>query len=341
MKALPRIIVLAALAAVAPATGANGDAPRVRGINLGGAALGAKELPGKHGTNYLWASAAEVALYAQAGFNALRIPFLWERIQPQLNGELDAAEAARLDEVVGAGAANGVTIILDIHNYGAYRQELVGTPNVPVAAFADLWSRIAARYKDKPHVAYGLMNEPNRQKAEEWAPMVQAAVDAIRASGAKQLILVPGTRWSGAHTWLAKDGRLSNAEALRTVRDPADNYVFEMHQYFDGNSSGTSPNCVSKQIGVERLKDVTAWLRANGRQALLGEFGASSDATCLKALQNTLDYMEKNADVWQGWTYWVAVKWMSNYMFNVYPPDPSRSPQMKVIDAFLPRTTKR
>jgi len=313
------------------------EIPAFRGINLGAAAMGSKVIPGKHGTNYLWPTVAEISIYANAGFNTLRIPFLWERMQPQLQQPFDSDELERLDGVVAAAGSNKVTVVLDLHNYGDYRGEMIGSSNVPVKAFEDFWAKVAARYKDKPYVAFGLMNEPNKHKADEWAPIAQAGVSAIRKTGAKQLILVPGTRWSGAHSWLAKDGKLSNAEALSGMTDPENNFAFEMHQYFDSNSSGMSPACVDENIGVKRIQTVTTWLRTMGHQAFLGEFGASKEPICLKALENTLAYMEKNGDVWRGWTYWGAAKWFGDYMFNIYPPDASRSPQMKVIEYFLPQ----
>jgi endoglucanase len=110
-----------------------------------------------------------------------------------------------------------------------------------------------------------------------------------------------------------------------------------MHQYFDGNSSGTSPACVNENIGVQRIQNATSWLKSTGHKGFLGEFGASKDSTCLMALKNTLEYIEKNADVWEGWTYWAASKWFGDYMFNIYPPDPIQSPQMKIIKLYLPQ----
>lgn len=311
------------------------DAPSFRGINLGGAAMGSKVIPGKHGKNYLWPTTAEVAMYANAGFNTLRVPFLWERMQPKLQEPLDPEELLRLDGVVDAASLGKVMVLIDLHNYGSYRGEMVGSPSVPVSAFENFWSRIATRYKDRPNLAFGLMNEPNKHKADAWAPIAQAAVTAIRKAGAKQLILVPGTRWSGAHSWLAKDGSLSNAEALIGIVDSEHNFAFEMHQYFDSNSSGTSPVCVDEDIGTKRIQTVTAWLRKTGNKGFLGEFGASKDAICLQALENTLAYMEMNRDVWLGWTYWGAAKWFDDYMFNIYPPDKSLSSQMKIIEPFL------
>nr|WP_315427318.1 glycoside hydrolase family 5 protein [uncultured Albidiferax sp.] len=341
MKKLYFLVAFGFLANIIPAQASSRNDLMFRGINLGAAAIAAKIQPGLHGTNYLWPTAAEVSLFASAGFNTLRVPFLWERMQPVLNMPFNEAELARLDAVVAAATANRVTIVLDPHNYGTYRQEIIGSTNVPISAFEDFWSRLAVRYKDMQFVAFGLMNEPHLQKAAEWAPIAQAALYAIRKTGATQLILVPGTRYSGAYSWLGKDGALSNAEALQGLQDPANNFVFEMHQYFDSNSSGTSPACVSEDIGVKRLEGVTAWLRSTGNKAFLGEFGASQEPTCLKALENTLTFMEQNKDVWQGWTYWVSAKWLGGYIFNIYPPDSTLFPQMKVIESFLPQAPKR
>jgi endoglucanase len=315
----------------APVFAAEPHRNELHGVNLPNAGFGGKAIPSTHGVNYLWPTPADVDMYADMGANVLRVSFLWERMQPALNGPLEKEELARLDAVVEAASARQVTVLLDVHNYGAYRKELIGSEAVPVSTFADLWARLAAHYRDKTNVAFGLMNEPHKQKADEWAPMAQAAIDAIRQTGAKQLIMLPGTRYSGAHSWLSKDGKLSNAEALGGIQDPANNFIYEVHQYFDADSSGTRPTCVSEDIGEKRLAAFTAWLRQTGHKGFLGEFGASKDPVCLAALDRTLKYMAANADVWHGWTYWAAAKWFGNYMFNIYPPDPERFPQVGVL----------
>jgi len=306
------------------------------GINLAGAEFNSSTLPGKQGTNYLWPTPAEINQYGDAGFNTIRVPFRWERMQPTLNESLNETEAGYLDSIIDTAKKRNITIIIDPHNYGSYKNSLIGSENVPNNAFSNFWSRLAERYKKYPNVMFGLMNEPNKQSAEEWAEIAQSTIYAIRKTGAKQVILVPGTRWSGAHSWLSKSGNLSNAEALKNIHDPAENIIFELHQYFDSNSSGTKPECVSEEIGAQRLKASTEWMRANHRKGLLGEFGASVDPVCLQALNKTLEYMQKNSDVWVGWTYWAAGKWFGKYMFNIYPPDLNSSKQLQVITPYLP-----
>lgn len=243
-------------------------AAAMKGFNLAGAEFGAKIKPGKQGTDYFWPGAEEVEMYAQTGANVLRIPFLWERMQPALWRALKKEELAALDVIVSAAARKNVMVILDVHNYGKYNGNLIGSEEVPVSAYTDFWSRLARHYKDSPNVAFGLMNEPHKHRAKEWADIAQAAIRAIRAAGASHLILVPGTRWSGAHSWLKGPGPgRSNAEALKTLEDPANNFMFDLHQYLDANSSGMHESCVDEAVGVKRLAAVTAWLRQTKTRA--------------------------------------------------------------------------
>ncbi len=301
------------------------------GVNLPQAGFGGQVLPGIQGQHYKWPVPTDVDMYLGMGANVLRIPFLWERMQPKLNEPLNPEELAFLDALVAQASARQIHIILDVHNYGMYYSKVIGSPEVPLSAFLDLWTRLATKYRDNPYVIFGLMNEPHQHYADAWAPIAQAAIVAIRNTGAKQLILVPGSGYSGAHVWLSKNGKISNAEALGDIKDPANNFVYEAHIYFDADVSGTHPLCVSAGVGKERLEDFTAWLRHKGRKAFLGEFGASKDPVCLEALEQTLKYMSENNDVWYGWTYWAAAEWFGDYMFNVYPPDAKKFPQVNVL----------
>jgi hypothetical protein len=52
-------------------------------------------------------------------------------------------------------------------------------------------------FQENPRVIFGLMNEPNNLEmgAHDWFSGMHAIIDAIRATGATQLILVPN--WYG------------------------------------------------------------------------------------------------------------------------------------------------
>ena len=79
--------------------------------------------------------------------------------------------------------------------------------------------------------------------------------------------------------------------------------VFEVHQYLDTDGSGTSGDCVSSTIGVERVTAFTGWLEENGFKAFLGEFAGGANPTCTEALDGMLDYMDARPEQWMGWAW--------------------------------------
>jgi len=113
----------AAATPAAPAAVARPAPPGpVYGVNLAGAEFG--DIPGTAGKTYVYPGAAQLDYLQRKGLLVARVPFAWERLQPALNGALDTAELARLDEVVALARARGVGILLDPHNYARYRKKL-------------------------------------------------------------------------------------------------------------------------------------------------------------------------------------------------------------------------
>lgn len=348
---LPRILglTLASLLALAPlAAGAQQRALQYAGVNLAGAEFKSSKKPGTLFKDYTYPSEKDFDYFASKGMNVVRVPFLWERLQPQARGEFDPTQLRLLQTTVKQASARGITVILDVHNYAQYNGQQIGSDAVPVAVFADLWTRLARdkALANNKQVIFGLMNEPHDMGATDWAGIAQAGINAIRAAGAKNLILVPGTAWSGAHSWtnLAAGRGTSNGDALAKLRDPANQMVFEAHQYLDRDSSGTKPECgKNEEVGVRRLEGFTRWLRENGKTGFLGEFGASTDPACLAALDRMLAYLQANGDVWRGWSYWAAGRWWPpTYMFNVQPDkEGNDKPQMAVLSRHARQVTGR
>ncbi len=307
-----------------------------RGISLSGAEWGEKNLPGVAGKDYHHISVASTAYYQAQGMNLMRIAFLWERLQPKLNGEFDAAELKWLSGFVEGTTARGLTVLLDPHNYAAYRGKHVGSPEVPHAAFADFWRRLALQFKDKPRVQFGLMNEPKDLPTETWADAAQAAVDAIRATGARNLITLPGNGYTGAGSWLGNWYGTPNAEVMGRVRDPLGRMLIEVHQYLDADNSGTHAECVSAGIGAERLKAFTEWARGHGQRALLGEIGGGDNPACAAAIRGAIEYMQANADVWAGWLWWAGGPAWGDYFLSLEPGGDGRDkPQMRWLAPYL------
>ena len=302
------------------------------GVNLSGGEFGGVKQGVKptYGQGFVYPSAAEFDYFVGKGVNVIRLPFRWEVLQPALNKPLDPTEFARYKGVVDAATAKGLTVLLDPHNYARYFDKQVGTPDVPDAAFADFWAQMAAAFRDNPRVWFGLMNEPHDMPTAQWLGSANAALAAIRKAGAKNLVLVPGNNWTGAHSWVG-GGAGANSTVMLGVRDPGNHYIFEAHQYLDADSSGTKPTVVSPTVGVERLQSFTAWCRAHRQRAFLGEFGVDGSPEASAAVENMLAFMEKNRDVWTGFTWWSAGPWWGDYIFTLEPKKGQDRPQMAVL----------
>ena len=306
------------------------------GVNLAGAEFGST-VPGTYGKDYTFPTHAEIDYYASKGMDVIRLPFLWERVQSSENGPLNSDYLSHMDDVVNYAATKGIMVDLDMHNYGKGFGALIGSTATPNSAYAEIWGALADHFKSDSNVMFGIMNEPNQQTATQWLTSANDAIASIRAAGADQEILVPGTNWDGGWTWTTSQ----NAKVIGTgVQDPLNNYAFEVHQYLDSDGSGTHTNVVSATIGVDRLTAVTQWAEANGAKLFLGEYGVASDATSLTAMDNMLTYMQQHTDVWQGATYWAGGPWWGNSYWGSIEPTGTvgnyvDKPQMVVLEEHI------
>ena len=277
---------------------------KLQGVNISGGEFNTQTVPGVYGTNYIYPSTSELDYFSSKGMTVVRVPFSWERMQQSPNSPLDPTELGRLDSVVTYANSLGLAVVLDPHDYGAYQNVTIGVPGgEPNSMFADFWSRMASHYASNPNVIFGLMNEPvgSTMTSTTWLASAQAAVNAIRATGATNLILVSSTYWEHAVNFVSL-----NATDMINITDPANNFSYEVHQYLDYDGSGTHPDFLSVPDSVATLSGFTAWLLANNRTAFLGEIGVTSDPGALADLDAMLKYMHANPAAWTGYTYWTA-----------------------------------
>jgi endoglucanase len=300
------------------------------GVNIAGAEFGSNVIPGLHGTNYIYPDSETIAYFAAKGMNVIRVPLLWERMQRTLGGEIDNEELLRFENVVHIATSKGMRVILDIHNYGSY----AGSRKLAPGALGNLWRQLATRLKNNDTVIFGLMNEPTGWVTEEWLDTVNIAIAQIRKTGAKNLILVPGNGWSSARSWVNSDYGTANSKVMLNVVDPGDKFVYEVHQYFNREWTGATPDCQSADIGIRTLTPFTKWARENHKRGFLGEFGGGANPTCLEVLDRVLKFMAENNDVWLGWTYWAAGAWWGDYFTSVQPLNGKDRPQMSVLEKY-------
>ena len=289
------------------------------GVNLaGGEFYGPK--PGVvpvAGKNFVYPNAQEIDYFVGKGMNIFRVPFRWETLQPEAMKPLDPEAMKLFKDSIELITAKKAVAILDPHNSARYYGQLVGK-DLPDEVFADFWMRLGTEFKDNDLVWFGLVNEPTHE-TRAWLKTANAAIKSIRDAGAKNMILVPGTAWSGAHSWMGDWYGEPNGKVMLEIVDPGENYIIEVHQYLDEDSSGTKPVVVSATIGSERLKAFTEWCRTNKKKALLGEFAVPATDLGKQALEDMLTTMEKDRDVWVGFTWWAAGSWWGDYMFSIQP----------------------
>jgi hypothetical protein len=240
----------------------------LRGVNVSGAEFGApfsteptssfsNRRLGRYDRAYHYDGQATFDFLAGRGLGVIRLQFRWERLQPKRGGPLDPTELGRLKAAVGRATGAGLQVILDVHNFGDYYVEHkgrgvrcpIGSRRLPIRFFADLWRRLSANFAETPGiVGYGLMNEPARMPrvgdlspARVWEAASQGALDAIRSGGDHRLVVVQGYEWAGAQRWPAN-------HPTAWVSDPANNFRYEAHHYWDRDNSGAHLNSYEEEV---------------------------------------------------------------------------------------------
>jgi endoglucanase len=313
-----------------PARPADGrEIAPLRGVNLPSATFGTSSGVRAYGYEYIYPDRESIDYFAEKGMNVVRLPFRWENLQPTAKSPLNPNELARIDKVVDLATEKGMFIVIGPLNFGRYSGKVLGR-ELGIDVLADLWQRLADHFKSNSKVAFNLMNEPYDMPMQDVFDMSQAAIYAIRLTGARNLILVEGNNWSAARTWLD----IGN-DMLQGLSDPVGDLLLSPHQYLDVDGSGTHADCVSSTVGAARLRKITEWARGARQRLVLGEFGGGANDVCEAAVKGMLDYMDANRDVWVGWIWFAAGPWWGDYFQSIEPLNGIHRPQMEWLGSYL------
>lgn len=256
------------------------------------------------------------------------MPFLWERMQPTLDAPLDTAYFGLYDSLLQYIIVNkSATVIIDVHNYARYNGGVIGASGsgVTIDNFVNFWKLMAAKYKSRADlVIFGLMNEPNGVSSKIWFSAAQTVINSLRAEGFSNTILVPGNFYTGAWSWLSTASYvstdvpvISNADYALNITDPLDNVVFEVHQYFDSDSSGTSPTCPTTKNATAIFSSFENWLEKHNKYGYLGEFAGAANSACQSVVTAAFERFANNPR-WLGTSWWSGGPWWGNawYLFQ-------------------------
>ena len=184
------------------------------------------------------ADAASIAAMASWHINAVRVP-LNEDCWLGINNAPPAYSGAHYRSAIGAYVARlhaaGLIAIVDLHWTAAGGIQSTGQQSMPDADHAvAFWTSVAQTFKSDGSTVFDLFNEPHDVSWACWrdggdcgvgyrVAGMQSLVDAIRATGATNPVLVGG---------LAYGNDLSGWLANRPV-DPAGNLMASWHSYDD------------------------------------------------------------------------------------------------------------
>jgi endoglucanase len=230
--------------------------------------------------------ACNAIYFVQQGASTIRLPVLWEYLQP---GLIPTSEPAPIDftsgnaltysELVTELTNAGLFVIIDMHNYMRYNAaapgETITGPNYIIGSgdstaltkdqYVAAWESIAQQFVNNPLVMFDLMNEPNDMSTYLIIQNYNAVIAAIRsvetaAAVSPHLIHLEGNSYTCMATWTTSDPSsgydvansvvfVPGTDPTSTIVDPSDNYVIHVHEYFTGN--GASPPTGSCGSGEE------------------------------------------------------------------------------------------
>ena len=227
----------------------------------------------------------------------------------------------------------------------------------PADDAAHFWTSVANTFKDNPMVGFELFNEPHsitdsngkvtvRLTDDAWlnggaitdtptwtAAGMQEMYNAIRATGATNLVIVDGQDWANR----TPPALISSpASATHATDYPATNIVYNVHYYSCPTYTPANPNAVpptqetynqcsggsqpqptdtcattptpAYQVAATRLQPWVTWRSANGVPVMEDEFGWPNNTHAFDSCftQNTIAFDEANNIPWMGfvWTGW-------------------------------------
>lgn len=329
-----------------------------KGVNIAGAE---NPYPSSSQFNYIYPQPMELDYFASKGFGLIRLPVKMRRLQPISFGPLDPIN--RTDEPAVAGSIPGTQtnllaikavldyaftknmyVVLDPHDFGAvtdtYYNNLfryLGSDPKGTDQLVDWWMRIATVFKNYPNVIWGIQNEPAGMSAADWKVGAVAAINAIAAITTTQWVFIPGSSFTGGHSWVSN----GNAAAWAGYVPPVGlKIAFEMHEYLDSDFSGSHAVCAGS--GSSPMTGATSWASTNGFKIWIGEIGWSTDVSCPSDATTLMSYFTSNEPTYMGWAYWVggSSAFYGIYMYTVvpsgYPTGPfTDKPQTSILTGNL------
>ncbi|HEY0821343.1 MAG TPA: glycoside hydrolase family 5 protein [Rhizobacter sp.] len=249
-----------------------------------------------------------VALAAQGGFTAIRLPIRWDaRAAYKPPYTIDPEFFARVDGVVKLALEHKLAIVLDMHHYTG----MMSDPDAEMPRFLALWQQVAEHYRDAPAtVLFEVLNEPHQNLTQsKWNDALAAVLPVIRASNPQRTLIVGGADWNSRRMlWslrLPKDDRNLIAtfhyyEPMAVTHQGAE-WVSGAGAWMGTTWRGREPELRALREAFDGVAD---WARREQRPVYLGEFGVYSKAEHASRIAWTRAVREAAEARGFSWAYW-------------------------------------
>lgn len=262
-------------------------------------------------THLMWDGPAQAAVdldrIVAAGQTVVRFDVQWDGFEPTEKGGWDDGFLARLDQTLDLVEQRGLRPILVVVGTPAWARGGLGsrfTPPDRAEDFADAVGYLAARYQDRPSIAYEIWNEPNQDDFWDthagpdpvvYGRLLQAAYARIKAAAPDATVL------GGSIAFNDRD----YFEQMYQAGDVSQWFdALALHPY----SLGNAPEQVDDQIhsfalAVDSMRTVMAEHGSPNKPIWITEMGWSttvvSDAT-------RATYFQQAVQLVRGWPQVVA-----------------------------------
>ncbi len=200
--------------------------------------------------------------------NCIRLPINethWFGRSPYQN-DGGAAFRAAVDKIVRLAANRGAYVAIDLHRFRA-----------PKAEHVEFWKDCAAHYKNHPAVLFDLFNEPHGISWEVWrdggwvgqqgkhdesafltaeekrknqgfeSVGMQALVDAVRSTGAKNVVIAGGLFWANDLTGIESEAiEKGEKKSYRLTDTTGNGIMYAWHTYHWHKGWGRIPPVAAK-----------------------------------------------------------------------------------------------
>ncbi|CAO5181834.1 polysaccharide biosynthesis protein PslG [Frankia sp. AiPs1] len=189
---------------------------------------------------------AQFTRFAGIGASWIRADANWGALEPNAGGQYNAAELAKLDQVVTTARSNNLNLLLILLSPPGW----AGAPNNtgPLRSLAQF---LATRYKSDgngPMVAFEMWNEPNAignsMSPATYTKLACAGFEGVRASGTRAPVVVGALAMNNWNPWLSQafDAGLGNCMDVLSIHPyEGSDYIPASHQIMVDHGVGDRP----------------------------------------------------------------------------------------------------